>query len=68
MFTVLAMGLIGLGCLLPIYCIQWAWNLCAAHTSFMPSIGGWQALMLYLAGAALIYLTGLVEIKIERAD
>lgn len=68
MFTILAMGLIGLGAVLPICCIQWLWNLLAPQTEFLPAIEFWQALMLYLAGAAVLYLSGLVEVKIERAE
>lgn len=68
MFTVLAMGLIGLGAVLPVCGIQWLWNLVALNTELMPAIEIWQALMLYLAGATILYLSGFVEVKVERAE
>ncbi|MBY0550091.1 MAG: hypothetical protein K2W95_22640 [Candidatus Obscuribacterales bacterium] len=68
MFTVLAMGLIGLGAVIPVWFIQWFWNLVALKTELMPAIEIWQALMLYLAGATILYLSGWIEIKVERAE
>lgn len=64
--TVLTMGAIGLLVLIPIFCILWTWNTVAALLPrLMPEINSWQAILLYLAFAAMIYLSGLISIHIE---
>lgn len=65
LFTILIMGLIGLFVIIPVACIQWVWNGTLAHLSFLPQIDPWQAGLLYLATATLLYLTGIVRIDIQ---
>lgn len=54
--------------LAPIACIQLAWNAAAGWSGLIPAINAWQALLLYIATALVLYLVGLVKIdvKVER--
>jgi hypothetical protein len=63
--TVLCMGLLGLLVVFPIACIQLTWNSLNNLLNFLPLINVWQASLLYLAGATLVYLTGLVRIEFD---
>lgn len=64
-FTVLAMGVIGLVIVLPIACIQWTWNEFVPPLSVLPPINVWQALLLYLAAATAIFLSGIIQIEVD---
>ena len=64
-FTVLCMGVVGVFVLIPIACIQWTWNSVMSSWRFLPLINVWQATLLYLALAILLFLTGLVRIEFE---
>lgn len=69
-FSILIMGVLGTFVLMPIICINWVWNtVVAGHTS-LPDITIWQAGLLYLASACIVYLSGLIriEIKTEMPD
>jgi hypothetical protein len=63
--TVLCMGGLGMFILLPIACIQWTWNSVMSSFRFLPLINAWQASLLYLAMAIMLYLSGLVRIEFE---
>jgi len=63
--VVLAMGIIGLFVVLPIACIQMAWNLLASPFCQIPSINVWQSCLLYLALTLTLYLLGFVQLDIE---
>jgi len=63
--AVLTMGLVGMFVVLPIACIQWTWNFVVAGISILPQINIWQASLLYLAGAAVLYLLGILQIDVE---
>ncbi|MBI4534269.1 MAG: hypothetical protein HY711_10030 [Candidatus Melainabacteria bacterium] len=65
LLSALCMGLIGALVVLPIACIQWTWNAFIVSFSQLPHINVWQACLLYLAVAAVLYLTGVVQIEIE---
>lgn len=69
-FTVLAMGLIGLLLVLPVTLIYWSWNQFVPAYSILPPIEIWQAGLLYLASATLLFLSGIIQIEVEesRAD
>jgi hypothetical protein len=64
-FTVLGMGALGILVLLPIACIQWTWNSVMSSVGVLPLINAWQASLLYLALATLVYLSGIVRIEFE---
>jgi hypothetical protein len=64
-FTVLFMGVLGVFVLLPIACIQWTWNSVMTSGNYLPLINVWQATLLYLALATLLYLSGMVRIEFE---
>jgi len=68
--SVLLMGALGAFVIVPIAFIHWTWNSVVAHFSSLPQINGWQAMLLYLALACLIYLCGFVQIefKTETVD
>jgi hypothetical protein len=68
--AVLCMGIIGTLVVLPIACIQWTWNIVVPQVSVLPTINPWQASLLYIAMAIMIYLTGWIQldVKIEKAD
>lgn len=65
LLSALCMGLIGVFVVLPVACIQWTWNSLVAGVSALPHINVWQACLLYLALAAIVYLSGVVQIEIE---
>jgi lipid-A-disaccharide synthase-like uncharacterized protein len=63
-FTFLLMGFLGLFVLMPVALIQWTWNSVALGLSVMPVINMWQASLLYIACALLLYIIGVVEIDV----
>jgi hypothetical protein len=69
-FSVLLMGALGAFVLLPIFCINWLWNAVVSGWTLLPVIAPWQACLLYVAFACLIYIFGLVriEFKTENLD
>lgn len=69
-FTILSMGVIGIAVILPILVLQWTWNQFIPSLVSLAPINVWQAILLYCAFAAILYLTGLVrvEIDMEAAD
>ncbi len=64
-FTILIMGVFGLVVVLPIAFIAWTWNAVVTNVSSLPHIGVWQAGLLYLALATMLYLFGFVQIEVE---
>jgi hypothetical protein len=66
--TVLCMGGLGLFVLLPIACIQWIWNAITGMFQVLPLINVWQATLLYLAVATMLYLSGFVRITFEAKN
>jgi hypothetical protein len=66
--TVLCMGGLGMFVLLPIACIQWTWNSATDTFRVLPLINVWQATLLYLAAATMLYLSGFVRIKFETKN
>lgn len=64
--SLLFMGAMGLFVLLPVACIQWAWNSVIVTFYLLPPIGIWQALLLYLAVATVLYLTGIISIDLRQ--
>ena len=64
-FTILGMGALGGLVVLPIACIQWTWNSVMNSVHLLPLINAWQATLLYLAMATMLYLSGLVRIEFE---
>lgn len=65
-FTILAMGLIGLVVVLPVAFIHWSWNQFIPSNSVLPPISVWQAVLLYLAFATAFFLSGIVQIEVEE--
>jgi hypothetical protein len=63
--STLLMGALGAFVLVPIACIQWTWNALAPSLFQLPIINVWQAILLYLAGASVLFLSGLVQIEIK---
>lgn len=63
--SVLMMGILGAFVVIPIACINWTWNSVSAYISVVPEINAWQAGLLYLAGACIIYLFGIVQIEFK---
>lgn len=64
--STLIMGAVGIFVLFPIICINWLWNAVALHvSSTVPPIGIWQASLLYIAGALLLYISGIVQIEFK---
>lgn len=63
--AVLVMGLLGMFVLVPIFGIQYTWNTAIHQLAAAPQINTWQATLLYLAGATIMYLTGIVQIEID---
>ncbi len=68
--SLLLVGGLGLFVGLPLMSISWVWNACVAENLGMPTIGLWQAGLLYAALACIIYLSGIVhlEIKTETSE
>ena len=65
LLSTLIMGMLGAFVLIPVACIQWTWNALATHFASLPAISAWQALLLYMAGCCILYLSGLVAIEIK---
>lgn len=63
--TGISMGFLGLCVLLPIACIQWTWNCVMSTCRLLPLINAWQASLLYVASATLLFLSGIVKIEFE---
>jgi hypothetical protein len=63
--TGLAMGILGLCVLVPIFCIQWTWNSVVSTYGVLPTINAWQASLLYVASATLLLISGIVPIELE---
>lgn len=66
--TVLCMGVVGMFVLVPIACIQWMWNSIMNSWRFLPLINVWQAALLYVMLATILYLTGLVRVEFEAEN
>lgn len=62
------MGLIGLLVVLPVACIQWTWNQFVPNYSVLPPINVWQAVLLYLAVATALFLSGFVQVELDTPD
>lgn len=65
LLSALFMGLFGVLVIAPIACIEFSWNFLATHIWTLPIINPWQALLLYLAMACIIYILGWVQIEIK---
>jgi hypothetical protein len=63
--STLFMGLVGAFFLIPVACIQWTWNSLAPLAFALPIITVWQAILLYIAGCCLLYISGLVQVEIS---
>lgn len=66
--TVLSMGAFGVLVLVPIACIQFSWNSVSASVPIVPIINAWQATLLYLVLATLIYLGGIIRIEFDTEE
>lgn len=68
--TVVLLGAIGLFVLVPVALIEWGWNVFAKSAHFVPEISSWQAMLLYIALALVLYISGLVriEVRIDTKD
>ncbi len=67
-FSLLAMGILGVAVVLPIACIQWTWNSLVPSMGTVPLINIWQATLLYMALGTALYLSGLVHIEFEAEN
>lgn len=67
-FTLLGMGIIGVLVVLPVAFIQWSWNQFVPPFSVLPPIEIWQAVLLYAAAAAILYISGIVRVEIETGS
>jgi len=65
LLSTLFMGLLGVFVVAPIAFIEFTWNFTAKHFWYMPSINPWQAVLVYLAFAAGVYLLGWIRIEIK---
>jgi len=63
--TLLCMGAVGILVVIPIACIQLAWNSLMTSSGLLPAINSGQATLLYLAVALLVYLSGIVSIEFK---
>ena len=68
LLAILVMGILGMCLVLPIACIQFTWNSLLAKLPPFPPINIWQATLLYLAMATLLYLSGIIRIEIETEN
>ena len=70
LLTMIFMAAVGLLVLVPIALLEWGWNLFAEASRLVPAIGQWQAFLLYLAFALVLYILGLVkiEVRIKKSD
>lgn len=62
------MGALGAFVVAPIACIEFTWNFAAHHLSYIPAIDPWQALLVYLAFASIVYMLGWVRIEIKTGS
>lgn len=62
-FSIMCLAALSLLVFLPIVLIQWSWNHLLVACSTLPPIGVWQAGLLYVAGALLLHILGLVRIE-----
>jgi hypothetical protein len=67
LLSALFMGLLGALVVAPIACIEFMWNSFATHFCALPAINPWQAILLYLAVACIVYLMGWVQIEIKTS-
>lgn len=67
-FTVLAMGLIGVLVVFPVACIHWTWNHFVPNYSVLPPINVWQAILLYLAVATVLFLSGFIQVELDAPE
>ncbi len=63
--STLFMGVLGILVIAPIACIEYTWNYLASHVWSIPIINPWQAMLMYLAVACIVYLLGWVQIEIR---
>jgi hypothetical protein len=67
--STLLMGALGVFVIAPIACIEFSWNFMAKHLLFyIPLINPWQALLVYLAFASIVYLLGWIRIEIQTGS
>ncbi len=64
-FTILAMGVIGGLVVYPVVFINWSWNSVVPMCSFLPPINLWQSLLLYVAAATALFLSGIIQIEVD---
>jgi hypothetical protein len=65
LLSALFMGVLGVFVIAPVACIEFSWNFAAKHFGYMPSINPWQAILVYLAFATVVYLLGWFRIEIK---
>jgi|SRR6516165_6849352 hypothetical protein len=65
LLSALLMGVLGAFVVVPVALIQWTWNSLAPQCFALPSINAWQAILLYIAGGCLLYLSGLVRVEFK---
>ena len=68
--AVLVMGGLGAFVIVPILCLNWAWNSLVVQVAPVPEIVAWQAALLYCACVCFAFLLGFIEIdfKAETGD
>jgi hypothetical protein len=64
-FSAFCLAALSLLVVLPVALIQWFWNNLLVVHSTLPPIAVWQAGLLYVAGATLMYILGFVRIEFE---
>jgi hypothetical protein len=67
LLSALFMGILGAFVLIPIAVIQWGWNTFSVYCFGLPTINVGQAILLYLAFAVSLYLSGF-RVKVETAE
>lgn len=65
LITMVITGFFGLFVIIPIAALEWGWNAFFQSNNLLPAINSWQAALLYIAIALVLYILGLVRIKIE---
>ena len=65
LITLVITGIFGLFVVIPIAVLEGGWNTVFQNSSLLPEINLWQATLLYVALALVLYIFGLVKIKIE---
>jgi hypothetical protein len=68
LLSVLLMGVLGAFVLVPVAFIQWTWNALAPAYFALPSINAWQAILLYMAGGCIVYLSGWVRVEFKSLE